>query len=180
MSNKILCLEGEKSSSPHEKQSVQTILECIQASSGISFEHHRIATRTELEHRLSMFGRSKTYSMLYLGFRASAGKFELAREQFTLEELAELSEGRWDNRLLHLGCGNILKIPPKQIEALRRATGVSILSGYAGPLSFFPTLILEMSFLEILNTYRTPAAIAKHLGEQQKFWVKELVFKMSA
>ena len=99
MSNKILCLEGEKSSSPHEKRSVLSILECIQSGSGIPYEHHRIATRAELEHRLNTFGRSGTYSMLYLGFRATAGKLELGREQFTLEELAEQAAGRVVARL---------------------------------------------------------------------------------
>lgn len=71
----------------------------------------------------------------------------------------------------------MLKVPPKQIDTLRRGTGVAMLSGYANAIDFFPMAILELSYFGLLNTYRTPAAIAKHLGEQQRFWIKTLGFK---
>ena len=180
MSGKILCLEGEKNNSPHGKNSVQTILEFLQQSGGIGYEHHRVATRAELEHRLAEFGRLKSYSLLYLAFPGAPGRFSVsAREELTLDELGALANGRWDNRILHLGCGKIFsKATPKQLEARRRDTGVAMLSGYAGAIDFFPVSVLELSYFHLLDTYRTPAAIAKHLGEQQRFWVKTLGFKL--
>ena len=180
MSGKILCLEGEKSNRPHGKNSVQTMLEFLQQSSGISYEHHGIATRAELNHRLAEFGRLKSYTMLYLAFPGAPGRFNIAaREEVTLEDLAAAAKGNWDNRILHLGCGKVFsKVPPKQVDALRRGTGVTLLSGYAGSVEFFPLSILELSYFNLLDTYRTPAAIAKHLGEQQRYWIKTMGFKL--
>ncbi len=179
MSGKILCLEGEKNNSPHGKHSVQTMLEFLQQTRGIDYEHHRVATRAELDHRLAEFGRLKSYTLLYLAFPGAPGRFSIsAREEVTLEELAEIAKGHWDKRILHLGCGKTLKVTPKQLEALRRSTGVSLLSGYAGTTDYFPMSILELSYFGLLDTYRTPAAIAKHLGEQQRYWIKTLGFKL--
>lgn len=179
MSGKILCLEGEKGNSPYGKNSVASILAFLQQSSGIDYEHHRIATRAELEHRLSEFGRLKSYSLLYLAFPGAPGRFSLsAREAYTLDDLAAAAHGRWEHRILHLGCSRTLQVPPKQQEALRRSTGAALLSGYAETVEFFPAAVLELSYFNLLDTYRTPAAIAKHLGEQQRYWVKTLGFKL--
>lgn len=179
MSGKILCLEGEKSNSPHGKNSVQTMLAFLQESAGINYEHHRVATRAELEHRLAEFGRLKSYTLLYLAFPGAPGRFSLsAREDFTLEDLAAAANGKWDDRILHLGCGKTLKVTPKQLDTLRRETGVAMLSGYAAAIDFFPMAILELSYFGLLDQYRTPAAIAKHLGEQQRFWIREMGFRL--
>lgn len=180
MSGKILCLEGEKNNSPYGKNSVRTLLEFMQQSTGIGYEHHGVSTRTELEHRLAEFGRLKSYSLLYLAFPGAPGRFSVSgREELTLEELATLANGRWDNRILHLGCGKIFnKSTPKQLDALRQGTGVAMLSGYAGATDFFPVSVLELSYFQLLDTYHTPAAIAKHLGEQQRYWIKTLGFKL--
>ncbi len=179
MAGKILCLEGEKNSSPHGKISVRTVLEFLQQSSGVDYEHYRIGTRAELEHRLAEFGRLKSYSLLYLAFPGAPGRFSVsAREAFTLDDLAAAANGRWDGRIVHLGCSHALKVTPKQLESLRRETGAALLSGYAGAVDFFPQAILELSYFNLLDTYRTPAAIAKHLGEQQRFWIKSLGFKL--
>lgn len=179
MSGKILCLEGEKNNSPHGKNSVQTVLEFLQQSNDIDYEHHRVATRTELEHRLREFGRLKSYSLLYLAFPGTPGAFQVsAREEFTLQDLIDVAKGQWSRRILHLGCSKVLKVPPKTLETLKRGTGVSMLSGYANTIEYFPAAILELSYFELLNTFRTPAAIAKHLGEQQRYWVKTLGFKL--
>lgn len=179
MAGKILCLEGEKSNSPYGKHSVQTLLEFLQQAGGIGYEHHHVSTRAELERRLSEFGRLKSYTMLYLAFPGAPGCFSVsAREEVTLEELGALAAGRWDDRLLHLGCARTLKVTPKQADALRRDTGVSLLSGYAGTPDFFPAVILELSYFGLLDKYRTPAAIAKHLGAQQRYWIKALGFKL--
>jgi uncharacterized protein len=179
MSSKILCLEGEKSNSPHGNYSIETVLEFLQQSSGIGYEHHRVATRAELDHRLAEFGRLKSYSLLYLAFPGAPGQFSVsAREDVTLDDLAAAAKGGWGNRILHLGCGRTLKVLPKQLDALRRSTGVAMLSGYASAVDFFPMSILELSYFALLDQYRTPAAIAKHLGEQQRYWVKTLGFKL--
>jgi len=179
MSGKILCLEGEKSNSPHGKNSVQTILAFLQESAGINYEHHRVSARAELERRLEEFGRLKSYTLLYLAFPGAPGRFNVsAREDFTLEDLAVAANGKWDDRILHLGCGKTLKATPKQLETLRRDTGVAMLSGYAAAIDFFPMAILELSYFGLLDQYRTPAAIAKHLGAQQRYWIKELGFKL--
>jgi hypothetical protein len=179
MSGKILCLEGEKSNSPYANQSVQSTLEFLQQTVGINYEHHRVGTRAELERRLAEFGRLKSYSMLYLAFPGTPGQFSVsAREKISLEDLAAIAKENWDNRVLHLGCSQTLKVPPKQLEALRRHTGVAMLSGYAETIDFMPQAILEISYFGLLNQYRTPAAIAKHLGEQQRFWIKSLGFKL--
>ncbi len=179
MAGKILCLEGEKSNSPHGKYSVETVLEFLKQSSGIDYEHHRVGTGAELDHRLTEFGRLKSYSLLYLAFPGVPGQFSVsAREDVTLEDIVKAANGNWDNRILHLGCSKILKVTPKQLDSLRRGTGVVMLSGYANAIDYFPMSILELSYFALLDAYRTPAAIARHLGEQQRYWVKTLGFRL--
>ena len=129
---------------------------------------------------MAEFRRLNSYALLYLAFPVAPGEFQVsAREECTLEELAAIAGGLWDDRILHLGCSRTLqKLTPKQADKLRRDTGAAMLSGYTGTLEYFPMTILELSYFGLLDTYKTPAAIAKHLGEQQRFWIKELGFKL--
>lgn len=175
---KILCLEGEKSASPYGARSVRDMLEFMERSSGIGFDYYSVGTRDELERRLSDFSRVKSYSLLYLGFRSTPGQIELLRDAYSLNDLAQASAGKWEGRILHLGCSRLLKVTPGQMATLKKTTRVSLLSGYTGTTDYFPAALLEMSYLELLNTFRTPAAIARHLGEQQRFLIKKLGFKL--
>ncbi|TNE60406.1 MAG: hypothetical protein EP344_07315 [Bacteroidetes bacterium] len=177
---RILCLEGEKSASAYGNKSVRELMEFVEYSTGIGFDYFAVGGRNEMERRLHDFNRRKTYSMLYLSFRSSPGSLELSRDTYTLDDLLETSGGKWNRRILHLNCSRFLKIPHTRMRNFRRDSGLSILSGYANAADYLPAAILELAYLNLLNTYRTPSAIAKHLGQQQRFLIRKLGFKLYA
>ncbi|MBK8556215.1 MAG: hypothetical protein IPL65_10820 [Lewinellaceae bacterium] len=175
---KIFCLEGEWKNDPRNKHSVASVLEFIQANTGIAHTHRRVSTVSELESRLDEFNRQSSYTMLYLAFPGTAGALMLREQAYSLEDLALASKGRWKDRVIHLSVENMLKVPTKQITAFRLSTHATILSGYTGSIDFFPSAILEMCYIEVLRQYKTPAAIRSHLEAAQKPWIRKAGFKI--
>ena len=113
----ISCLEGDWTNDLSVKQSIRSALDFLEVNSNIKYIHKNCVTREQLSHYLKRYTLRKysKYSICYLAFHGDPNLIYLGKDKVSLEDLAEIANGRFTNRIIHFGSCSTLKIDKKRV-----------------------------------------------------------------
>jgi hypothetical protein len=159
--NGIYCLEiGEWFGSLKERNTVEPVLELLwQSPLKVPYIHRDIATRGELIFYLRKWTqhRHSDYPILYLAFHGSAGKIWIAKENgrkipCSIDDVFAELKGSCHKRLIHFGACAVLGIHGNRIKRSLRQSGAVAISGYARPIGWVESTVLDQLFLSELQS----------------------------
>ena len=137
----VFCLEAAHWDGKKDPTSVEPmlrLLECVK-DVRIPYEHHTVATKSELQFWLEHYlaPTYKTHPLLYLAFHGGeadeseeSGIWLPENKWVLLPELAQMMEGRCANRIIHFGSCGVMNTSEGAKRAFLRTTKAQAVSGY--------------------------------------------------
>jgi len=156
----IFCLETEwdlsRTKRMRDKASMLPLLNFLEDSIGIEYVFRKVASRSDLNYYLSQlkYNTYKDYSIVYLAFHGSSKRIELPAEvkkPLSFEELADISKGTLEDRIVHFGSCRTLYTSDRIIQDFKKITGARIVSGYTKSIDFVKSSILDIAYFSELN-----------------------------
>ena len=153
----IYCLEGFWFGAK-DRTSVFPVLDLLDRHEKIRNMYHRCATREELCFMLQRWGTKsiqKDYPILYLAAHGQESRLDFGgKAKITLDELAELLEGKCERTVVYFGSCSTLGIDKRHIKRFLEKTHALAAIGYCKPVGWLPAASLELlvlSYLKELN-----------------------------
>ncbi|YCN55431.1 DUF6642 family protein [Rhodococcus erythropolis] len=142
----VFCLEGEWEESIESRLSIEPALRLLEARDDIRLVHRDIATLAELEYYLDRWlnTRLRGYDFGYLGFHGSAERLDVGHEQMSLDDLAELIDGRCQGKVVYFGSCSVLSAPDEVLTNFCRRTGARAVAGYTKNVDWIETAAFEL------------------------------------
>ena len=111
----IFCIEGDWHPDLREKDTIENALRFMETASGmkVKYIHRHCSTQEELRSRIQEYTKRRysQFSIFYLAFHGVPNGLKLGNKTIlTLDELAEMADGKLHNKILHLGSCESLNI----------------------------------------------------------------------
>lgn len=161
----VFCLEGPWSDLLTDGSSVRPLLELLERRRVIEFAHRDAATVPEFENYLRQWSQ-KRYAKLgfgYLAFHGEKGTLWVGQEEYSIEQLAELLDGRLEGRILYFGSCSTLQVDDDRIENLRARTGARAVCGYTRDVDWIESAAFELNLIDAVAWYSRIDAVFNHL-----------------
>ncbi len=151
--------------------SIEPALRLLERSDMISLVHRDVATSRELEYLLDKWlrMRSKRYNLLCLAFHGSAQTLHLGADDITLDDIAEILEGRCQNKTVYLSSCSTLAADDDVLRDFCRRTKARAIVGYTKNVDWIESVAFELILISELvrRTNMKPAydaIVKKHRG----------------
>lgn len=132
--NFIYCLEVVPDADSTETTEVLTILEDIALNQNITSIYKACDTIEGLEESLNYLlyddHNFKDYELIYLVLPGEANNILINGYYYSIEEIAELFEGRMDGKVIHFANKKILDLTDEESQYFLDVTGARAISGY--------------------------------------------------
>jgi hypothetical protein len=176
----ICCLEGDWIRDLCVRQTIKSALDFLESNSGIKYIHKNCVTRDQLTHYLKEYTLRKyeKYSICYLAYHGDPNLIYVGKDIVTLDELAEIAEGRFKNMIIHFGSCSTLKISRKKIMDFIVKTDALAVSGYTSDVPFLPSSIFDMLFFEMCQQYKHVHWIDRNMKKYYGVLIKQLGFRL--
>ena len=118
------------------------------------------ATLEELSNYLDLWTRSEDLRVLYLACHGSPAEISLdGTDSITLDEVADLLQGRAKGKFLHIASCSTLAADESDLRRFCRVSGVSGLSGYTTDVDWSASAAFDLLLLgELLRSRRAKPA----------------------
>jgi hypothetical protein len=179
----IFCLEGDWHPDLRQKDTIENALKFMETASGmkIKYIHRHCSTPQELENRINEYTKKRyaQFSIFYLAFHGVPNGLKLSPKNIlSLDELAEMADGKLQNKILHLGSCETLNISRPQIKKILKKTGALCISGFKKEVPFVSSTIFDVLYFEMCQYYKQMNVIEKHMKNYYGKLMKELQFVM--
>ena len=150
----IFCLEGVPDVENNAATEVVKNLEKLAFNQGITSIYKTCDTIEGLEESLNTLlyddHNFKHYEIIYLVMKGEANNICLNEYYYSLEEIAELFEGRMKGKILHFANSKILDLNEEEAQYFLDITGARAISGY-GTVSnkFTSTSSVDKAFFRL-------------------------------
>lgn len=135
--NFIYCLEVVPDAESTEPTEVIKILEDIALNQNITSIYKACDTMEGLEESLSYLlyddHNFKDYEIIYLVLPGEANNVLINNYYYSMEEIAELFEGKLDGKVIHFANKKILDLTDEESQYFIDVTGARAVSGYEYP-----------------------------------------------
>jgi hypothetical protein len=135
--NFIYCLEVVPNADTSETTEVVKILEDIALNQNITSIYKACDTIEGLEESLSYLLHDdhnfKDYEIIYLVLSGEANNVLINNYYYSMEEIAELFEGKLDGKVIHFANKKILDLSDEESQYFIDVTGARAISGYGYP-----------------------------------------------
>ena len=135
--NFIYCLEVVPDATSTKTTEVLTILEDMTLNQNINSIYKACDTIEDLEesinHLLYDDHNFKDYEIIYLVLPGEANNILINGYYYSIEEIAELFEGKMDGKLIHIANKKILDLTDEESQYFLDVTGARAISGYGVP-----------------------------------------------
>ena len=175
----IFCLEGPWDHDLRNKSSLRPLLELADDYVRSSFIFRDASTSQELRQYLKQWSQRQyaSYSIGVLSAHGAAGELLLLRERVSLEELAEVLEGRCRDRLLHFDSCCLLDVPAQRLQEFRRRTGAKAVSGYTKSVDWLDTAAFMLHLLDVVTRDVAIIRALRMLRDEQPAACRRLGFR---
>ena len=154
--NGIYCLEGFWFGTK-DKTSVSPVLELLSKRRGIKTFYHRCATKAEVQCMVERWGQKtfqKDYPIIYLAAHGQENLLDFGgKAKITLDEIAELLEGKCERAIFYFGSCETLNGQSKQIKNFLERTKAIAAIGYKNEVDWLKATCLEMLILDYLQDF---------------------------
>ncbi|NMM85846.1 hypothetical protein B2J88_15970 [Rhodococcus sp. SRB_17] len=157
----VFCLEGEWDDTIESTLSIEPALRLLEARDDIRLVHRDVATKAELRYYLNRWlgTRLRGYDFGYLGFHGSAEYLYIGDETLSLDELADMFDGRCGGKVLYFGSCSVLAAPDSVLTKFCRDTGARAVAGYTKDVDWIETAAFELLLVSklVYSTNMKPA-----------------------
>lgn len=138
---KLYCVESVVDTDKHSHSGVWPFLEKLVTQYNIHNIYKACDDFESFESSLDQLIyedlNTSDFKIIYLIMEGNANEIIINNHVFTLEELAELFEGKLKNKILHFANTKYLDLEEESFQYFLDVTGATAISGYAYHSSFF-------------------------------------------
>lgn len=179
--SKLFCLEGVNDVEVDINSPVIPALEALAMREAITSIYKTCDSIEGFEESLSTLlyedRHFKDYEILYLVFKGAGNDITLDQYKYTLEEIAEIFEGKLRGKILHFANTNTLNLDEEQAQYFLDVTGAKGVSGYPNKSSV-SSLRLDMEYFALCQEYDNVVDITEELYHKYYALCKTLGFTM--
>lgn len=117
------------------------------------------------------------YRIIYLDFNGDSERIEIDGYFYTMEEIAELFEGKLKGKIIHFSNKKIVDLPEETFQYFLDVTGAKALSGYTKK-SHIASKILDQHFFEAYKNNDEVVDLVEELIDKQAALCNLLGFQM--
>ncbi|WP_163398365.1 DUF6642 family protein [Flavobacterium fluviatile] len=179
----IFCLEGISDVENDTATEVVKSLEKLAFNQGISSIYKTCDTIEGLEESLNTLlyddHNFKDYEIIYLVMKGEPNNICLHDYYYSLEEIAEIFEGKMKGKILHFANSKILDLNEEEAQYFLDITGARAISGYGNVSNkFTSTGSVDKAFFKLCQEEDDLVEIVETLYEKYYDLCKLLDFRM--
>ena len=180
--NFIYCLEVVPDADTSETTEVVKILEDIALNQNITSIYKACDTIEGLEESLSYLLHDdhnfKDYEIIYLVMEGEENNICLNDYYYSLDEIAELFEGKLTGKILHFANTKALELSEEEAQYFIDVTGARAISGYGTVFNRLTSMNLDKTFFSLCQDEDNIIAIVEELHQKQYALCKLLDFRL--
>ena len=178
----IFCLEAvPDAENPTTTEAVKN-LEQLALEQGITSIHKTCDTIEGLEESLNALRYEdhnfSNYEIIYLLMQGEANTICLNEYHYSLEEIAELFEGKMTGKILHFANAKILDLTEEEAQYFLDITGARAISGYGAVFHKLTSSTLDKIFFSLFEEQDNVVEIVQELFQKKYDLCKLLDFKL--
>jgi len=178
----IYCLEAVHNIETDKVTEAQKNLEQLTMQYGISSIYKACDTIEGLEASLSALVSDdlyfKDYEIIYLVIAGEANSICLNDYYYSLQEIAEIFEGRLEGKILHFSNAKVLDLDEEEARCFLDITGAIGVSGYGNEFNGITSSNLDKAFFNLFKEDENMLDIVEELHQRHYNVCKLLDFRL--
>lgn len=178
----IYCLEAVKDVEIKHISEVEKSLEQLVDQYGVASIYKTCDTIEGLEDSLNALilddHNFKDYEIIYLIMEGEANSICLNEYYYSLQEIAEIFEGRLSGKILHFSNAKVLDLDPEEAQYFLDITGAKAVSGYGNPYQGITSSNLDKAFFNLFKEDDDMIAVVEELHKKHYGACKFLDFRL--
>lgn len=178
----IFCLEAVPDVETATTTEVVRNLEKLALEQGITSIYKTCDTIEGLEESLNALRYDdhnfKDYEVIYLVMEGEGNNICLNDYYYSLEEIAELFEGKLTGKILHFANTKVLDLSAEEAQYFIDVTGARAISGYGRPFDRLTSTNLDKMFFSLCQEEDNVIEIVEELHQKQYVLCKLLDFRL--
>lgn len=178
----IYCLEAVEDIEIEKITEAQESLEQLVATYGIASIYQTCDTIEGLEASLNTLvledHHFKDYEIIYLVIPGEANSICLNDYYYSLQEIAEIFEGKLKGKILHFSNAKILDLDEEEAQYFIAITGAKAVSGYGNEFNGISSANLDKAFFNLFKEDDDMFAVVEELHQRHYNLCKLLDFRL--
>ncbi|MRH99519.1 hypothetical protein GH721_03140 [Kriegella sp. EG-1] len=178
----IYCLEGVYNIETDKITEAQESLEQLAINYGIASIYKTCDTIEGLEDSLNALvlddHKFKDYEIIYLVMSGEANSICLNDYYYSLQEIAEIFEGRLKGKILHFSNTKILDLDEEEAQYFLDITGAKAVSGYGNTFNGVSSANLDKAFFNLFKEDDNMLDVVEELHQRHYKVCKLLDFRL--
>lgn len=177
----LFCLEAVSDIENEKDSAVFPFLEHLALRYGITNVYKSCDSIEGFEESLNILlyedRNFKDYEILYFIFKGAENVVEIDRYTYSLEEIAEVFEGKLTDKIIHFANSKTLNIDTETAQYFLNLTGAKALSGYNSP-SLISSGLLDTAFFGLYQEIDDVTELVETLFDTHYNLCKSLGFEL--
>ena len=178
----IYCLEGVHDIETEKVTEAQKDLEQLTIQYGVACIYKTCDTIEGLEASLNSLvlddHNFKDYEIIYLVMTGEANSICLNDYYYSIQEIAEIFEGRLNGKLLHFSNAKILDLDEEEAQYFLDISGAKGVSGYGNEYNGITSLKLDKAFFNLFKEDENMLNVVEELHQRHYNVCKLLDFRL--
>ncbi|CAL2108394.1 conserved hypothetical protein [Tenacibaculum sp. 190524A02b] len=178
----IFCLEAVHDVEVDKVTPTQEKLEALTMQYGIASIHKTCDTIEGLEASLNTLvlddHNFKNYEIIYLVMTGEANSICLNDYYYSLQEIAEIFEGRLNDKVLHFSNAKVLDLDEEEAQYFLDITGAKAISGYGNEFNGITSSNLDKVFFNLFKEDDNMFEVVEQLYQKHYKLCKLLDFRL--
>lgn len=178
----IFCLEAVPDAETNATTEVVTNLEQLAFEQGITSIYKTCDTIEGLDESLNALlyedHNFKGYEIIYLVMQGEGNNICINDYYYSLEEIAELFEGKLTGKILHFANEKILDLSQEEAQYFLDVTGARAISGYGVPFRNLSSSLIDKAFFSLYQENEDLTEIIEELYQKNYALCKLLDFRL--
>lgn len=178
----IFCLEAVANVEIATTTEVIKNLEQLAFEQGITSIYKTCDTIEGLEESLNALlyddHNFKNYEIIYLVMPGERNTICLNDYYYSLEEIAELFEGKMKGKIIHFANAKVLDLSPDEAQYFLDITGARAVSGYGAPSNTLTSCAIDKAFFSLFEEQDNVVDIVTELHEKHFALCQLLDFRL--
>ncbi|MBQ0786284.1 MAG: hypothetical protein KBT69_02215 [Oceanihabitans sp.] len=178
----IYCLEAVEDIEIDAVTEAQKKLEQLTTQYGVASIYNTCDTIEGLESSLDALvldaHNFKDYEIIYLVIKGEANNICLNDYCYTLQEIAEIFEGRLEGKILHFSNAKVLDLDAEEAQYFLDITGAKGISGYGNASNEITSSNLDIAFFNLFKEDANMLDVVEELHQRHYKICKLLDFRL--
>jgi len=178
----IYCLEAVDDIEILQVTEAQKKLEELSMNYGVDSIYNTCDTIEGLEANINTLvlddHNFKNYEIIYLVITGEANSICLNKYYYSLQEVAEIFEGRLEGKILHFSNAKVLDLDEEEAQYFLDITGARGVSGYGNSYSGITSSELDKAFFNLFKEDDNMLDVVEELHQKHYKMCKRLDFRL--